>query len=120
MSHLHCEQPLPFSFKSFQQYELKIDSKFTIVESKPAAHITIKLATGKEITLHHTSLYKVDYLRYKSEKINSYGYLWQLHREESDRPCSLENKYVWGCELIYGLKNQSIEKLEVSEQVTYF
>ena len=32
----------------------------------------------------------------------------------------LKDVYIWGIELIYGLKNYSIQRLKISEEVSYY
>lgn len=32
----------------------------------------------------------------------------------------LKDVYVWGIELIYGLKNYSIQQLKLTEEITYY
>ena len=34
--------------------------------------------------------------------------------------CEIKNMYVWGIELIYGLKNYSIQKLKLTEEISYY
>lgn len=53
---------------------------YEIVESKQNQCIKIKMkTTGKEFTFLHTSLYKVEYLSFKHEKVHNLAYMWRVH-----------------------------------------
>jgi hypothetical protein len=69
------------------------------------------------------------------------GHLWRLHQSQnqmfgrnSDKQsnlfesmpvpdtdkCEIRDQYIWGIELIFGLRNFSILKLKLSEEITYW
>ena len=78
----------------------------------------------------HTSLYRVEYLSFKSENNHSLANMWRIHQEPefdstdeqkfNSKVNYLKEKYIWGVEIIQGLKTNSIDKLTISEEVTYF
>lgn len=133
MTFLHIEQPIPYQFKEFQKIDIKLSNRdgYTYVESKPSQYYKVQVpSTGKEITIMHTSLYKVEYLSFKPESTHSLAHLWRIHQEpqfeESADSTStagenfLKDKYIWGVEIIQGLKTNSIDKITITEEIIYF
>lgn len=147
MNHLHREKAIPFRFKSiapitaFDYDDLK--NKFTKLDYRDGQYFKLRLEKHKSdqsFTLHHSALYKVDYLKFRHEKSHSGSLLWRHHQmhpywerskdaskfESMPAPTDvhknleLKDVYVWGIELIAGLKNYSIMKLKLSEEISYY
>jgi len=84
MTYLHIEQPIPYQFKEFQKVDIRLSSRegYTYLESKPNQFYKVQVpSTGMEIEIKHTSLYKVEYLSFKSESNHSLAHLWRIHQE---------------------------------------
>ena len=84
MTHLHIEQPIPYQFKEFQKIDIKLSSQegYTYCESKPNQYYKVQVPNStKQVTIMHTSLYKVEYLSFKSENNHSLANMWRIHQE---------------------------------------
>jgi hypothetical protein len=144
MTHLHVEQPIPFNIKQFQEVRFSFNSSKSQsvqhISHKPLQFYSVKVlkngATDKdnrsntkvpdEFKFYYSSLYKVEFLRFKPKKEHVWANLWRIHRdahdslEQNQQGTVISKQYIWGVELIYGLLSHSIDRLKVTEEITYF
>lgn len=73
----------------------------------------------KTIEIKYTSLYKIDTLTFRYN--HSGAHIWRVHQQADGKINNVvTNAFVWGCELIHGIQSGCIEKVKLSEEITYF
>lgn len=119
------ENPIPYLFKSFNTLSFCYDKDLHdyVPTHKPFANLKMRLIPkdkqGKRqiVTIMHTSLYKVQKLRYAASSLLGKQFKRQF---QSRYPNEIEDEYMWGVELIHLVQSKQVLILELTEEVTYF